>query len=252
MFILDDPGATMAGLAIIAFGYVVFGFTGFGASLFTIPVLTQFLPLPLVLALAAVLDLGGAVTVGIHGRRDAALSELKWLIPFSLAGAVLGVSLLVSLPRTASLAALGVFIGGYGVYQLASRRKTTRISQTWAPLAGAIGGATGTLFGMGGPPYLIYLTRRIEDKDALRATMGLMVWFSLAIRLLVFALAGVLLQPGLATGLVWFVPAAALGLWIGNRIHRRAASALVVRILYGLLIVSGSSLLARALVAASS
>ncbi|MGH8667093.1 MAG: sulfite exporter TauE/SafE family protein [Burkholderiales bacterium] len=249
MFVLGDPGATLVGLAIIAFGYVVFGFTGFGASLFTVPVLSHFYPLPLVLALASLLDLAAAITVGAQGRRDAAVRELKWLIPFSLAGAVLGVSLLVSLPRTTSLLALGVFIGGYGAYHLASRRKATRISRAWAPLAGALGGATGTLFGMGGPPYLVYLTRRIEDKNVLRATMGVMVWFSLVIRLVVFAVAGVLLQPGLAIGLLWFLPAAALGLWVGSRIHMRVASAALMRMLYGLLIVSGLSLVVRALLA---
>jgi uncharacterized membrane protein YfcA len=247
MFVLDDPGATLCGLAIVVFGYVVFGFTGFGASLFTVPVLSHFYPLPLVLALASVLDLAAAITVGVHGRRDAALQELRWLIPFSLAGAVLGVSLLVSLPRTASLLALGVFIAGYGLHQLAGRRKTARISQLWAPLAGTVGGATGTLFGMGGPPYLVYLTRRIQDKNVLRATMGVMVWFSLVIRLVVFAMAGVLLQTGLASGLLWFLPAAALGLWLGNRIHVRTATTGFVRVLHALMIVSGVSLIVRAL-----
>jgi uncharacterized protein len=249
MFVLDDAGATLIGVAVIVFGYVIFGLTGFGASLFTVPVLSHFYPLPLVLALAALLDLAGAMTVGAHGRREAAMQELKLLVPFSLAGAVLGVSLLVSLPRPASLAALGAFIGGYGLYQLVSRRTPLPISRAWAPVAGTLGGATGTLFGMGGPPYLIYLSRRIEDKSALRATMGVMVWFSLAIRLLVFAAAGVLLQEGLAAGLMWFVPAAAAGLWLGNRIHMRTASSALLRVLYLLLVVCGVSLLLRGIAA---
>ena len=247
MFVLDDTGATLIGIAVVLFGYVVFGLTGFGASLFTVPVLSHFYPLPLVLALAALLDLAGAITVGVHGRREAALQELKLLVPFSLAGAVLGVSLLVNLPRATSLAALGLFIGGYGLYQLINRRAPLPVSRAWAPLAGTLGGATGTLFGTGGPPYLIYLSRRIEDKNALRATMGVMVWFSLVIRLLVFALAGVLLQDGLAAGLLWFVPAAAAGLWLGNRIHRRAASSTLLRVLYLLLVVCGGSLIVRSL-----
>ncbi len=249
MFVLDDTGATLVGIAVVLFGYVVFGLTGFGASLFTVPVLSHFYPLPLVLALAALLDLAGAMSVGVHGRREAAMQELTWLVPFSLAGAVLGVSLLVSLPRAASLAALGAFIGGYGLYQLVSQRAPMPISRVWAPLAGTLGGATGTLFGTGGPPYLIYLSRRIDDKNALRATMGIMVWFSLVIRLLVFAAAGVLLQEGLAAGLLWFVPAAAAGLWLGNRIHMRAPSSALLRVLYLLLIVCGASLVLRALAA---
>jgi uncharacterized membrane protein YfcA len=234
-------------MAVIGFGYVVFGLTGFGASLFTVPVLSHLFPLPLVLALAALLDLAGAISVGIHGRREAAMHELKLLVPFSLVGAVLGVSLLVSLPRAASLAALGVFIAGYGLYQLASRRTPAPISRAWAPLAGVIGGATGTLFGTGGPPYLIYLARRVADKSALRATMGVMVWFSLVIRLLVFAAAGVLVQAGLLHGLLWFLPAAALGLWLGNRLHVRTPGGGMLRLLYLLLVACGLSLLVRAL-----
>ena len=79
MFVLDDTGATLIGIAVVLFGYVVFGLTGFGASLFTVPVLSHFYPLPLVLALAALLDLAGAITVGVHGRREAALQELTLL-----------------------------------------------------------------------------------------------------------------------------------------------------------------------------
>jgi uncharacterized membrane protein YfcA len=247
MFVLDDAGATLVGIAVVVFGYVVFGLTGFGASLFTVPVLSHFYPLPLVLTLAALLDLAGAMTVGVHGRREAAMHELKLLVPFSLAGAVLGVSLLVSLPHVASLAALGAFIAGYGLYQWASRRAPVSISRAWAPLAGTLGGATGTLFGTGGPAYLIYLSRRIDDKNVLRASMGIMVWFSLVFRLLAFAGAGVLLQEGLAVGLMWFGPAAALGLWLGNRIHVRTASSALLRVLYLLLIVCGVSLVLRAL-----
>ena len=99
---------------------------------------------------------------------------------------------------------------------------------------------------MGGPPYLIYLARRIDDKNALRATMSVMVWFSLVIRLLAFAAAGVLVQEGLAAGLLWFIPAAAAGLWLGNRIHLRTASGSVMRVLHWMLVVCGASLVLRA------
>jgi uncharacterized membrane protein YfcA len=250
VYLLDDGSATLIGCAAVAFGYIVFGLTGFGASLLTVPVLSHFFPLPLVLALAAVLDLAGGALVGAHGRREAAIAELKWLVPFSLLGAGLGVSLLVNLPREVTLFALGTFIAAYGLYQTSSRAPQRTVSGAWAPFAGLLGGATGTLFGVGGPPYLIYLTRRIHDKSRLRATMGVMVWFSLVIRLFVFALAGVLLQPGLGIGLVWFLPAALLGLWLGHRIHLRASTEAVLKLLYLLLVVCGASLVARALLAA--
>ena len=249
MFPFDAPVAAIAGVAIIATGYTLFGLTGFGASLITIPVLSHFYPLPFVLVLAGLLDLGSGLVLGVQHRRDAAVSELRWLIPFAMLGAALGVTLLVNLPRQASLAALGAFIGGYAIYGLMERARRRGIRAGWAPLAGTLGGISGTLFGMGGPPYLIYLTRRIDDKNCLRATMSVMVIFSLVIRLVAFAIAGLLLQPDLDRGLLWFLPATAAGLWLGNRIHLSLPNAILLRVLYCVLLTCGVSLIVRALFA---
>lgn len=241
----EDPIALLAAFAIITAGYVVFGLSGFGASLLTIPALSHFYPVPFVLALAGVLDLGSAFFIGLKGRHLAEVREIRWLVPFSILGAVLGVTLLVTLPRDTTLVALGVFIGGYALYGLVVGSPQRSVARGWAPLAGTLGGATGTLFGMGGPPYLIYLTRRIFDKTRLRATMGVMVSFSLVIRLIVFGAAGVLFHPYLTTALVWLIPAAALGLWLGSRIHMRASHDTLLRILNSVLLACGASLIAR-------
>src|SRR5262245_3180591 len=249
VFPFDAPVATIAGVAIIATGYILFGVTGFGASLITIPVLSHFYPLPFVLVVAGLLDLGSGMVIGVQRRQDAAIGELRWLVPFAILGAALGVTLLVNLPREASLLALGLFIGGYALYGLIERAPKQGIGQGWAPVAGTLGGIAGTLFGMGGPPYLIYLTRRIIDKNALRATMSVMVIFSLVNRLAAFTLVGLMLQPYVLAALRWFTPAAAAGLWIGNRIHLRMRNEILLRVLYLVLLACGLSLVGRALVA---
>ena len=248
MFPFDAPVAAIAGVVIIATGYTLFGVTGFGASLITIPLLSHFYPLPFVLVLAGLLDLGSGLVLGVQRRRDAAIGELRWLIPFAVLGAALGVTLLVNLPRQASLLALGAFIGCYALYGLIERAPKQAIGRGWAPVAGTLGGISGTLFGIGGPPYLIYLVRRVFDKNALRATMSVMVIFSLAIRLAAFALVGLMQQPYLAVALIWFIPAAAAGLWLGNRIHLTMRHEIVLRVLYLVLLACGLSLVGRALV----
>ncbi|MCC6535513.1 MAG: sulfite exporter TauE/SafE family protein [Burkholderiales bacterium] len=245
MFPFDQAGAALAGFAIIALGYVIFGMSGFGASLITIPVLSHFYPMPFVLVVALLLDVGSGFVMGIRRRRDAEMGELKVLLPFSVIGAVLGTTLLLSLPREAALIALGTFIGGYGLYGLAEPAHKRALTRRWAPLAGVLGGATGTLFGMGGPPYLIYLTRRVFDKQRLLATMSVTVALNLVIRLVVFAAAGVLLQSQILLALAWFVPAAALGLWLGGRLHLRLSHASLLRVLYAVLFGCGVSLIVR-------
>jgi uncharacterized membrane protein YfcA len=241
----DDPAAMIAAFAIIAVGYIVFGISGFGASLLTIPALSHIYPVTFVLALAALLDVLSAFFIGLRERRLAEVGEIRWLVPFSVVGAVAGVTLLIYLPRELTLLALGSFIGGYGLLGLLSRAPVRRIAQGWAPLAGTVGGATGTLFGMGGPPYLIYLTRRIFDKARLRATMGVMVSISLVIRLAVFGLAGVLFQAQLVSALIWLLPAAGLGLWAGSRIQMRASRDNLLRMLNLVLLACGLSLILR-------
>lgn len=245
MFPFDQPTAAVAGMAIIAASYIVFGFTGFGASLITVPILSHFYPVPYVLALACLLDLGSSVLLGWRRRRQADSGELAWLLPFALAGAVLGVTLLVNLPRTVIVIALGLFIAGYGVYGLAAPAQKKQASRRWAPLAGFMGGASGAMFGMGGPPVAIYITRRILDKERLLATVSVGVGFNLAIRFVVFGFAGLLFQRELIPGLLLFAPMAVLGVRIGSRLHLRVPAAALLRVVYALLVCSGMSLVIR-------
>ena len=235
--------------AVFNAAYVIFGISAFGAALFTVPVLTHFLPLDFVLPMCALIDMSAALALGVRFSRAADWSELKWMVPLSLAGAIAGVTLLVALPRQATIAGIGAFLVAYGIYALRRQEAVRRISRAWAPVAGFIGGAFGTLFGMGAPPYAIYLTHRLHDKLAFRATLSNMVIFSVSMRAVVFAASGLMLADRLI-GFVLLVPFALAGLWIGNRIHRRVSRAGLLRVVAVLLVLIGLSLLARALASA--
>ena len=104
----------------------------------------------------------------------------------------------------------------------------------------------GTLFGIGAPPYAIYLSRRIADKDALRATLSNMVLLSTSIRALVFAVGGLMLADRLIMFAI-LLPFALGGLWCGNRIHGRISRTGLLRVVSVLLLLIGISLLVRAL-----
>lgn len=231
--------------ATVAAAYVIFGITAFGAALFTVPVLAHFYPLDFVLPMCVLLDVSAALALGVRFSREADRSELKWMVPASLIGAVLGVTLLVNLPRQATIATFGVFLLGYGIYALRQGEAMKMIGQGWAPVAGFVGGAFGTLFGIGAPPYAIYLSRRTTDKRALRATLSNMVIFSVSIRALVFTASGLMLADRLL-GFAVLVPFALAGLWFGNRVHLRVARASLLRLVGALLLLIGMSLLVRA------
>jgi uncharacterized membrane protein YfcA len=245
MIPFDLPTYVVAA-AVVGAAYVIFGITAFGAALFTVPVLSYFFPLDFVLPMSALIDTAAALALGTRISRDAAWSELKWMVPLSLAGAVTGVTLLVNLPRQATIAGIGAFLLVYAVYSLRHGEPERVASRAWAPVAGFTGGAFGTLFGVGAPPYAIYLAHRIRDKLAFRATLSNMVILSVGMRVLVFAVGGLMLADRLV-GFAMLVPFALAGLWFGNRLQARISRAGLLRVVAVLLLLIGASLLVRAL-----
>ncbi|HEX6006980.1 MAG TPA: TSUP family transporter [Burkholderiales bacterium] len=192
------------------------------------------------------LDVSTALALGVRFSSAADRSELLLLAPCSLAGAVSGVTLLVTLPRSATLAGFGAFLLGYGAYALAQGEAAGRVARAWGALAGFTGGAMGTLFGVGAPPYAIYLARRLSDKAVLRATLSNIVLLSTTIRALVFLASGLMLADRIV-GYALLLPFALGGLALGNRFHGRISRAALLKLISVLLALIGLSLLYRAL-----
>src|SRR5262245_5671862 len=239
--------ATFAIAAAVVFGaYVVFGISAFGAALFVVPILSHFLPLEVVLPMVVLLDVSASVALGVRISREADWSELKWMVPMSAAGAVAGVTLLVALPRQATIVCMGTLLILYSLYSLRQGEATRIVGRIWGSVAGFVGGAFGTLVGVGAPPYAIYLAYRLPDKLAFRATLSNMVIFSVSIRAVVFAAGGLMLADRLV-GFAVLVPFCLAGLWLGNRLQTRISRAGVLRVVAVLLLLIGLSLLARAL-----
>jgi uncharacterized membrane protein YfcA len=241
--------ATEAGLlAAIAFlGALIFGITGFGAALVTIPLATHLVPLKFALALFALVDLCCALSVGLENPKNAVRSEWARLVPMILIGTALGVTLLVNLPRAAGMFLLGAFVVSYALYSLARRSSARVIHAGWAWLAGLCGGITSTLFGAGGPPYAIYLAQRGLSKDEFRATMGFAVMTSISLRVVAFLITGLLLDPAVWLTAAAAVPAALVGLFVAKRLYRRISREALMRAVALILLASGGSLVVRAL-----
>jgi uncharacterized protein len=156
------------------------------------------------------------------------------------------VTLLVGLPRRASMGGLGAFCLAYGFWSLARAGGARVVSRGWAPVAGLAGGVTGALFGSGGPPYVIYLSRRLGEPVRLRATISAMILLSTGLRLLVFTGSG-LVQRDQLLAFALLAPFALLGLWVGTRFSRRLAPVRLVQLVRLLILASGVSLLWRVL-----
>ena len=236
--------AALAGIAFL--GALIFGITGFGAALVTIPLATHLVPLKFALALFVIVDLAAAVSVGLENPRNAVRREWTRLVPMILAGTAIGVTLLVNLPRAVGMLLLGIFVIGFALYTLRPHARQRIVSSGWAWVAGFAGGITSTLFGAGGPPYAIYLSQRGLTKEQFRATLGLATLTSISVRLVAFLLTGLLLDAKVWLTALAAVPGCLLGIWIARRIFARISRDALMRAVAVLLLATGASLIFRA------
>ncbi len=230
---------------IIVLAYTVYGITGFGSSLTAMPLLVLLVPLRVAVPLMLVFDLVSGLLLGLRNRRHIALREAARLLPFMLAGMALGVLALVKAPERLLLVVLGLFILGFAAWQLLARGAPRPLAPAWAAPFGAVGGVFTALFGTGGPFYTIYLTRRLDDKLALRATISGVLVFSAVARLALFSSAGLYGQASLPLLAALLLPCALGGLYLGNRLHARLPAARVRQAIWVVLVVGGLSLVLR-------
>ncbi|MGB5396702.1 MAG: sulfite exporter TauE/SafE family protein [Gammaproteobacteria bacterium] len=230
--------------AVLFFAYLIRGIAGFGSALIAVPLLTLVMPITLVVPLVVFLDYLGSATQGVGNKEHIAWHDIWPLLPFSLIGVVISLYLMESIDQHILTLCLGAFVILFAVYQLLPL-KFGRASSLVACPAGFFGGFVGTLFGTGGPFYVIYLNLRQLDKVTFRATFAALFLIDGAMRLVGYALKGFY---NLETFyyILCAVPVAGLGLYFGGRIHTALGREAFVRLISVLLLGSGTALLMKA------
>jgi uncharacterized membrane protein YfcA len=232
-------------LCILLSAYFIRGITGFGSALISVPLLALSHPLQFAVPLVLSLDFTASLILGGTNRRKADWGEIKILLPFGAIGACIGVFALLKLPAAPTLLTLGVFTMYSGFRNIFGVQAEGRISRNWAMPAGLVGGAAGALFGTGSPPYIIYLTRRLMDKGAVRATFSWLIAIDGGFRLALFLLAGLLFEPKLQIAYAMGIAPMALGLYVGNKVHLDMTREGMLKVVGALLILSGAMLFVK-------
>jgi hypothetical protein len=124
---------------------------------------------------------------------------------------------------------LGVFVLLIAISNIARAGAVRIVRPAWAYLAGVGGGVTSTLFGAGGPPYAIYLSRRDLSKEQYRSTLAVCTMFSISSRVVAFMLAGLLLTPKPWLWALAVLPASLAGLWAASRLFSRVSREGLIR-----------------------
>lgn len=234
--------AVYSGLVLVL-AYWVRGMAGFGSGLIAVPLLTLAWPVTIVVPLVVALDYMGSASQGIKNVDQVSWREQLVLIPFMVIGVGAGLWVLRAMSTAVLAKVLGVFVILYAIYQMLPLPEL-RSSRVAATYCGSLGGLVGTLFGTGGPFYVIYLNLRGLERPAFRATFAMNFLIDGGVRLAAFAAAGLYGRQTLGY-LLAAVPIAGAGLYAGGRIQTGLsprAFQLVIRVL---LLVSGLALLVK-------
>lgn len=235
----------LAPCAVLA-AYVIFAISGFGSTLIAVPLLAHLFPLKFVVPVVVLLDATASYAQGFRLRRELNKRDVLPLLPFLVAGMLAGVSILVSVPGKFLLPALGIFVAVFGTYYALKRESAFRFGRWMAAPFGLLGGTSSSVFGVGGPFYVMYLVGRGSTPAQIRSTMPVIFMFTTVGRIVLFAIAGLMTKDVLITaGLL--LPMMVIGLWCGNRLHLNISRDHAVRVIGGLLTLSGLSLVLRSL-----
>ena len=240
-----SPWLLLVAPLVVILGYTVFGLSGFGSTAITVPILAHYLPVSYLVPLMALIDCAVSSIVGGTNREHVSKAELKWMIPVMFGGFAIGATVLVKVPDEYLRTALGIFAIAIGGYSIANPTVHRRISRLWVIPVGLVGGAVATVFGAGGPIYATYLSARLGDKAQVRASTSALISISAFSRAVIYAVSGLLLHVAVGLGALVLAPFVWAGLALGTRIHEGLSQQQMRRVVGGLLVFTGLSLLWR-------
>lgn len=233
----------LAGALLVA--YVIFGIAGFGTALIASPVMALYIPVAKIVPLLALLDMCAAMVNVSRDGRNAQWPELKRLVPLMIAGSLIGALILLRTRPDILLLALGIFVVLYAAYALSGLKPDRRFSARASVPFGLVGGVFSALFGSGGFIYAIYLSGRIERKEALRITQTTLIGLSTLTRVAIFALAGVYFDADLLLLALALAPGMLLGITLGRYFTLNMSREQFLKLINVILLASGSMLIFR-------
>ncbi len=228
--------------AVIGIAYLVRGIAGFGSGLIAIPLLALLMPLSVAVPMIVFLDYVASASHGIKHREAIQWREILSLLPFAIVGVLTALFIFKSVDMELLKAGLGCFVLVFAIYSLFSFTGNTLISSLWAVPAGGLGGMIGTLFGTGGPFYVLYLKFRNVEKNQFRATFATIFLLDGAGRISGYIFSG-FFNLDLVLMIAVALPLMMIGMFIGGQIHTNMSQQTFQRAISVLLVFSGLALL---------
>ena len=223
--VLGLPPAALAALfAVFVFGGVVKGVTGVGLPLVLVPLATQFVHVPVAVALVSVSMVAtNAVQAAEGGHTGAAVRQL-WPIVIPLAvGAVIGTHLLISIDQQRLNLVVGVsfLLLATLLLCLPRLRISQRVARWSGPLVGFCAGVLGGMSAIFGPPMIAYMVSTGVDPNTFVKYMAILALTAATTMLLVLSGSGAMSGGDFLMSAAALIPiqlGMPLGRWLRGRI----------------------------------
>lgn len=242
--LITDPGFyAVAVPAVLLLGLSKSGFaSGFGSL--SVPMLALVMPVPqaaaIMLPLLMVMDAATLQQLWRHADR----ALLRQLLPWGLAGSLVGWALFGLLSARAVAGLTGVLTLAFLAQRLYSRvRDLPHVLPRWAGAACATAaGVTSFVAHAGGPPVSAYLLPQRLPPLVYSAFMAVFFAVLNASKWGPYATLGLIDSRNMATALV-LAPLAPLGVWAGVRLTRHFSAQAFYRLAYAGMLCTGLKLL---------
>lgn len=250
VFSLLSPGVWIAVLAISVVAGLIKGMVGFALPLIMIAGFSSFMAPDLALAglliPALVINASQAMRQGF-GEAVASVKRFKLFL------AILGIIIVLAaqtvrlISPSLMLGMVGVFVTGFLTLQLVGwvPKLEGRNSRPFEILCATIAGLAGGVSGVWGPPTVLYLTALNTEKTEQVRVMGVVFFIGAVLLIPAHIASGVLTWKTGAFSLM-VLPAALIGVWIGQRIQDRIDQAMFKKATMIVLLITGLNLLRRA------
>ncbi len=238
----------MAAMVVVGVSGVIFGMTGFGFALVSVPPLLLLYDPETVVALTIGASLLTSVIVVLGARRELNSRLVFTMLPGACVGLLLGARILNVVDPTLLKIVAGTLVAAYSILLLRGYQPSGMKSGWAASVAGAASGTLATSTGLSGPPVVILFTARALTKDAFRVTIAAYFVAINLIGIVVLLAGGTLGESEFVTSAA-LTPAALIGTLIGNRFVRHFTAAGFRKLTLTLLLLTGLMGIGTALIA---
>src|SRR3954454_15284595 len=248
--LIDLPLFAIMMLAAVLFAAgMTKGVIGVNLPIVAVPLLSMIVPLPTAVAIVAIPLLLTNLTQACTGDPiPVALKALWPVLVGTAAGLVVGVHLLTSLSPEILKPVVGTALIAVAALMLLAPKLNcpNRFAPAAAPLVGVGGGILGGLAGQAGPIVFLYLLSR--DINGSRFVQYSSLYIALTSVALTLALggAGAIGFDSAAVSAVCTIPIL-LGMWVGQRVREGVSAGLFRKLVLGMVMLGGVSMVEPAL-----